>query len=44
MGNGKLGCANRVGEVDVKAGVAIGCWTVFGWRLAGWMPEIRKGL
>lgn len=44
MGDGELGCADWVSEVDVEAGVAIGRWSVFGRGFAGWVPEIRKGL
>ena len=44
VGDGELGRADRVGEVDVEAGVAVGGATVFGRRLARWVPEVRKGL
>lgn len=44
VGDCELGCADRMGEVDVEAGVAIGGWIVFGRRFAGRMPEIGKGL
>ena len=44
MGDGELGGADRMGEIDIEAGVAVRCWTIFGRRLAGWVPEIRKGL
>ena len=44
MRDSELGGANWVGEVDVEAGVAVGCWTVFGRRFAGGVPKIRKGL
>lgn len=44
VGDCELGCADRMGEVDVEAGVAIGGRIVFGRRFAGRMPEIGKGL
>ena len=44
MGDGELGCADWVDEVDVGAGVAVGCWGILGWGFAGWVPEIGEGL
>lgn len=44
VGDCELGCADRMGEVDVQAGVAIGRRIVFGRRFAGRVPETRKGL
>lgn len=44
MGDCELGRADRMGEVDVQAGVAVGGRIVFGRRLAGRVPEVRKGL
>ena len=44
VGDCELGGADGMGEVDVEARVAVGCGTVFGWRLSGWVPEIGEGL
>ena len=41
MRDGELGGADWVGEVDVEAGVAVGCGTVFRRGFAGREPEIR---
>ena len=39
VGEGELGGADGVGEVDVEAGVAGGCWCVFRGGRAWWVPE-----
>ena len=44
MGDGELGRADWMGEVDVEDCVVVGCWTVFGRGFAGRVPEIREGL
>lgn len=44
MGDGELGCADWMGEVDVEDGVAVRCRIVFGRRFPRWMPEVREGL
>ena len=44
VGDGELGGADGMGEVDVEARVAVGCGTVFGRGLARRVPEIGEGL
>lgn len=44
MGDGELGCADRMREVDVQARVAVGGWVVFRRGGAGGVPEVGEGL
>ena len=44
VGNGELGRADRMGEIDIQDGVAVRRAAVLGRRVAGRVPEVRKGL